>query len=230
MTEKLRTKNEAELARPVVAWLESQGWEVWQEVRLFVTGPRADIVAMHPLARRTWVVEVKVAFTWELLDQALEWKGYANFVSVAVPRGRPRPRSTEVFLRHEGLGLLTVGETYFDGSGGVKQDRAPDLFRVPVMQAWHDLRARLTPETKGYGEAGTQHSAYYTPYRQTCKLVLELVTKTPGLTVKDVVAGVDHHYSRDATARSCLLAWANAGKIPGVRTERDGRRILFFPT
>ena len=76
-------KSEVELARPVVAWLRLQRWEVYQEVQMGNGGPVADIVAR--LGNLYWVVECKTKFGLAVMDQAHGWLGYAHLVSVAVP-------------------------------------------------------------------------------------------------------------------------------------------------
>jgi hypothetical protein len=78
---------ETDIARPVVAWLQAQGWTVYQEVQH--QGCVADIVAVRgPLL---WVIECKAQLGLAVLGQALGWQGHAHAISVAV-MSDPKPK------------------------------------------------------------------------------------------------------------------------------------------
>ncbi|MCI0489371.1 MAG: hypothetical protein L0229_22490 [Blastocatellia bacterium] len=141
---------ETTLARYVVLWLRSQGWEVYQEVQVSTYGCIADIV----------------------------------------------------------------------------ETLAPKLHRKAYVER---LRAALVPERKIFAEAGNAEGKRWTPFQQTCMNVRDAVTGNPGLTIKELVDGISTHYHAPSTARSCLKKWIEAGKVKGVRIEKDGRVLRLYP-
>jgi hypothetical protein len=212
-----RPVKETELASTVADWLAAQHWDVFPEVRPGLAWPRADIVARQ--AGRIWVVECKGTLSLRLLQQAEPWRPWAHWVSVAVPhqrRGRSgsRPIALQI-LAWLGIGLIEVRD---DRAG---QEMPPRLNR---MLAGRLLLDALNEGHQRMGVAGSA-SQFWSPYRQTCQGLLAYVRQHPRCTIRDAVAGIEHHYGRDTTARSCLLHWADSGAIPGVRVEREGGRL-----
>lgn len=223
--------SEVELARPVVAWLESQGWTVYQEVQPSIgLAPVADIVAVQ--GNLLWIVECKRSFGLAVLEQCEHWLPYANFVSAAYPhsstkRSRGLPERVADWL---GVGQLSVQcndlTPYNLGLQFTYRDRSPRLNRKPVLKQY--VTNALTEQHRTFAEAGNADGLRWTPYRATCDQVLNYVKEHPGASAKDVVNHIRHHYSSDATARSCLVQWGRAGKVYGVRVEQEGRNIRFY--
>jgi hypothetical protein len=56
------------------------------------------------------------------------------------------------------------------------------------------------------------------------------VAKNPGASIRDVVDGIKHHYQTDATARSSIAKWIEAGKVKGVELRRTGNVAALYPT
>jgi len=218
---------ETEVARPVVAHLESQRWDVYQEVEGH--GGRADIVAV--LGSLVWVVEVKRTLSLSLLAQATAWRPWAHYVSIAVPQGtraNDGHRFGERLAEERGIGVIVVAAPVTLG----RKEIRPAVVVPHVMgklnrraSCVQELRNVLRPEHKTFAEAGGDTGRYWSPFRQTCKLVGEAV-KSGARPLRDVISEIDHHYASDAGARACLTKWIDAGKIPGVTLRRDGRRLL----
>ena len=82
---------ETDIAKPVVSWLQDQGWTVYQEVEVKERGARADIVAI--IEPKIWVIEVKRSYGLGVLEQALSWRSLSHYVSIAVPRGKRGQRT-----------------------------------------------------------------------------------------------------------------------------------------
>lgn len=102
--------SEQDLAQVVVAWLEEQGWEVYQEVMAWAGGPIADIVARKD--GQYWIIEVKRRLNLTVLAQAARWGEHAHMVSVALPRDLPNG-SWEIefargICRQHSLGWISV--------------------------------------------------------------------------------------------------------------------------
>jgi hypothetical protein len=206
---------ETELAAAVVAYLRDLGWDVHQEVG--GPGPRADIVAVKgPLL---YVIETKMTLGLSVLGQARNWLGYANRVSVATPqpsryRNRTERYTARAVLQDWGIGLLEVSCRY-SGETEVREELAPKLWRQTPTKCW--LRDRLCDETRTYAAAGNNEGKFWSPFKATIAEIHRALKETPGLTTRQLVDRIKHHYHNDSLARSALPAWLRYGKIPGVR-------------
>ncbi len=210
---------ETDIARPVVAWLQAQGWTVYQEVQH--AGRVADIVATRgPL---TWVIEVKAQLGLAVVGQALHWLGRANLVSVAGPAlpQRAAGDAFRAFLRLSGIGCLTVNSDY---ETAIRQPVSPAMARHVAR----GLRAALRPEHQTWAEAGNASSARYTPWRATVDAVERYVAEHPGATLREVLGAVQTHYSSDKVARATIAAQIRSGLIAGLRCEADGRELRVY--
>ena len=209
---KERFRDEVELARLVRAWLIGQWWDVYQEVRAEYGGPRADLVAVRgPLV---WIIETKVRLGLPVVEQAMAWCGLAHYVSVAAP-GRCGPGLTRL-MQGEGIGWIIPSPS----DRCCVERIAPRLFR---RAAAHIIRRQLCDAQRTYARAGNAISAYWSPWRETCRQTLEFIRAHPGCTLKDVVDGIRHHYSASATARTSLAKYLRQGIIPGVTGRLDDR-------
>ena len=211
---------EVELARPIVEWLIDLGWEVFQEVELYQGGARADIVARRGAV--LWAVEVKRTLSLALLGQALEWTQRTHRVSVAIPHGRTTS-ARRFALRaaaSEGIGVLEASLLY-DGEVKVVELGCPQLRR-------RVLGVRLHEAQKTWADAGNAAGKRWSPFQQTCVLVRAAVEAAPGLTVREVVDRVDHHYKSTSSARGSLLGWARSGSIEGVEVRGGTKETGFF--
>jgi hypothetical protein len=214
-------KNEAEMAEKVVAWLEADQWDVYQEVQLQTGGRVADIVATRgPLIM---IVECKLSCGLDILEQLHEWEGDAHYIVGATP-STPN-RMFDLVLQRFNYGRIVV-----NSFSGVVQHRYGQFWRRPPGA--DRLRRSLTPDHKTFAKAGNADCSRFTPYQSTCKKLLEIVTANPGIAIKQIMAQLKgfHHYASDSSARGSLLKWARAGSIKGVRVETIGRNIFFHPT
>ena len=212
-------QSEEQLAAAVVAWLQDLKWTVYQEVQVARGDPIADIVAVQ--GRLVWIVECKTTLSLGLMAQAANWRIYGHYVSVAVP---PVPRNrgrvfAENILRDHGIGLI---EAYDECSERIP----PRLNRKPWVKRF---RESLNDRHLTYAPAGNAEGRRWTPFQETCDQIRCEVRNTPGITLKELMGRITHHYSTSATARSCIAKWAQAGVIRGVRCERDGRIIRLYP-
>jgi len=193
---------EAEMAEKVVAWLESQHWDVYQEVE-HVGGGRADIVAVR--AKIVWIIECKLTFGLSLLAQ-IEQRDGCHMRSVAVPAVAPGKRfsserhfAERLLTKHFSSGLIEVG------AHGVQEKVPAPLLR---HQHKHATRVRLSlrPEHKTWAKAGTKHG-YFTPYQNLMGTIRRfLKTKPDGASLKEIMdfIGDAHHYRSHAGLRSSL--------------------------
>lgn len=207
---------EADLARTVVAELQRQGYETYEEVSLAVQARRADVVGVRgPLVV---VVETKAGLSLRLLDQLLAWRGEANLVIGAVAQGRIS-HAVEQFCRDQGFGLWQVG------AGGVNERIAPRLLR---RAAWQRLRAALRPEHRSgeYAKAGTNGGGHWSPFRDTCRALRRVVQQHPGIELRVALREIDHHYAGHKSAMGALPGLIRKGVVEGVRLDDDDSRSL----
>ena len=208
--------SEQNLAAVVVAWLEAMGADVYEEVAC--GGGVADIVAV--VGAETWIVEVKTSLSLALLIQAMERRRSAHRVFVAAPRTK-HLWNVKRLCDEVGIGLLIVQSGDFESSRSWEQPR----INVEVYgRRWNtrpvELRSKLRPEHKTSAKAGTPGAAgRWTPWRDTCRQLAVLVKSQPGITLKEAIDTIKHHYSSAASARTSLAKWIEGGEVDGVRYE-----------
>ncbi len=213
----MRKPREEALAARVVAWLEAQHWEVYQEVQRETYGAVADIVgAVGPLR---WVVECKTTLSLALLEQAMLWMGRAHFVSVAFPATSSAPRGRAAarrFCDQNGIGMMAVGRS-------VRVYTRPAMCRRKVE--WCLVEAQKT-----YAPAGTASGLHWTPFAETRRQLIDLVAQCPGICLNEAMAKVRHHYASEATARATISHYLRKrpGALKGIECRREGRRLTLY--
>ncbi len=216
----MRFETEQALAEAVSDWMADNGWDVYHEVTKAGGCPRADIVGT--CGRLVWVVECKLSLSLSVMAQAVRWIGRAHYVSVAVPSARESNARwfAKDTMRRRGIGVITAKFLHDVEKAWYRWDfEPPTLHRRAVVS---DLRKRLVPQQKATAP-GTK-GAYHTPFRETISRVSEAVKKSPaGMTIREVVDYIDHHYATDQSARQSLLIWADEGKVPGIVVDRSVR-------
>jgi hypothetical protein len=182
---------ETELAEPVVRWLLSQNWNVYQEVQFSRMGGVADIVAeRHGIL---WIVETKTAMSIEVLNQASAWA--VHFRSVAVPKAtRDSKRDYRVARDYYGVGVIEVS----------KHGSVDEKLRPPLYLRHHRTAKRLITELtelhKTYAKAGSKGGSHLTPYKMTMMEIRRTVERNPGCTLEYLFEkhGVMHYASKSS--------------------------------
>lgn len=158
---------ETDLFQPVKDFFEASGYTVYAEVEC---GPgRADVVAVNgPVSV---VVEMKTTLSLEVFLQALRWKGFANFVYIAVPKPkRAHGRDVDDLLHREGIGLLYV-DGFREGLPSAEPERYPrPKFMRRISLA---LMRALKEEHKTWAAGGSDRGGHVTDY----KLMVERVKR-----------------------------------------------------
>lgn len=103
---------ESDLYKPLKAYLEMGNWEVYSEVEGSRGYRRADIVATRD--NQLMVIEMKTTLTFKLLEQAIAWKGSADYIYIAVPRAKTeRSWLAMDILEQNGIGIMEIDyDTY----------------------------------------------------------------------------------------------------------------------
>lgn len=207
---------ETEVAKRIVDYLIELKWTVYQEVRMSLGCPVADIIAEQN--GKYWVIECKTSLSLKVMEQACYWRGFANMVSVAAPQtpgGTGSYRRVWDAFEYLGLGVLL---TRNGGHSSAVEVVRPRIYRrIP-----RDLKRICLPQHQYFCEAGSK-SGYFTPFKETCKALLRHVERNPDCTIKEAVDTIKHHYSSNSTARACLSRWIEDGVVPGIERYRDGR-------
>lgn len=217
-------KNESDMYKPVIQMMEADGWEVYTEVQVSAYGSRADLVGRRN--NILWVVELKRAFTLSVIEQAFNWTNHAHYASVAVPKSqnlkRRKVRDFAVKVcRDHGLGVLLVGEE------NVRTEQPPSLFRHRQGEC-EKLREALCEPRRTTADKGNNGGFVYTPFRETIRKLKILLKANPGITMKEAVEGISHHYISEQSARSSLSTWIRRGEISGIRSR--GRPLRLYLT
>lgn len=207
---------ETDLAKPIIFYLEEHGWSVYQEV--IIHGRIADIVATF--GKLTWIIECKTSLSLKLLEQIYGWRGYANYISIAIPiKSNFGSSFIETFLKNDGIGAFTVNE-YSE----VYKRIEPKLNRKVI-----GISKFIKPEHKFWAEAGSQ-KGYFTPFQQTKNNIQQAIKGYPdGILFNDFLKKIKYHYRTESTARSCLRKWIDSGVIKGIKIINQGNRLFVYP-
>ena len=213
---------ETAICLAVLAALKEQGWETFQEVDF---GHRADIVARKD--GKILIVEAKSAPSMALIGQGLHWMAWGNAVAVATTWSRGEFSN---ICRALGIHIITVGHDWRN-EGNLKAE-------LPYEWKYHRAEAscrkrllkRLHPLLNEFGKAGSQ-SEYYSAFKHTCRNLKEYISGHPGVTMKEAVKNIAHHYASETSARSSLGKWITEGSIEGIewRKAPDIKRYLLYP-
>lgn len=211
-----RFKTEAEMASVIVNWLKAEHWEVFQEVRLSYGEHRADIVAR--MGKIIHVIETKLTAGMDVLDQALFWRRYAHLVTIAYPR--PKTQKMPIFFRiceDYGFGRIQV-----DGDldhPHISYSRGTVLRKIEPR-----LSESLVEDQKICAVAGTK-GGYWTPFYNTCREVSRFVKVHNGCSFKELMDGIETHYSSKESGKQSIAFWIKKGKIPNIQIEYIGRLV-----
>lgn len=218
-------RSEADVAAPVVFYLESRGYDVYQEVE----GMRgvADIVAL--VSAEDWVVEVKATWSLDLLAQCMDRKHVAHRVFCAVPMGKDLDgwQRNAALFEDLGIGVLRVdfGQWYEGGAAVTPYSLRSE--RPALSEPTWPIRQRCEPGHKTHARAGARSGqGRWTKFRETAERLAEIVKANPGIIVSAAVAKLQHHYANAASARNHLAQLARKGVIDGVELRmEDGMRL-----
>jgi hypothetical protein len=201
--------SETEIARAVVEMLREWGWEVYQEV----VGPagRCDIVGKR--GNILWAIECKVNFGFAVLEQAYHWRGYANYVSVAV-KSKPSRLGREI-AGGMGIGVMSCG-----------CEEIHEVEKPRLMRRIHPLK--LYEEQKTFCEAGSSCGGHWTDFKRTVRALVAEVNKNPGIQFDTLVKSLDHHYSSFGSAKLCLRGFIGS-VIPDIEARMVENRLCVFP-
>lgn len=219
---------EVDLAEAVIAWLEDQHWDVYQEVKVPRMGGVADIVAVQGFL--VWVIECKTSLTWSVIEQARLWR--SHFRSVAVPRPLKRSasgRGTAYHVCHQfyKVGVIEVARGW--NSAWEVDEQRP----APIMREFHEsskrIMAALRPQHKTYAKAGSLGGNHWSPYKSTMDHVKRFITKNPGCTLSDIMAEDGRwHYASNKSARSSIRSALETFEADWCEVDKSVRPWRYY--
>lgn len=188
---------ETELAQVIVAWLEAQHWDVYQEVCLADSLGTVDILAVRgPII---WAIECKKSFGIAVIRQAYRWHTVCRSVAVkSVSASKDRQFAASI-CRKLKIGVLSV---YLND--------IEVIVPAPILREHYrysqGIRELLRPQHKTYAKAGTNSGHHWSPYQSTMHCVKKILKKHPsGATIGQIMKELKaHHYASDQSARSNL--------------------------
>jgi hypothetical protein len=209
-----RKYTEAEVAAVVVGYLDARGYDVYQEVELRAGGIRADIVAK--LGPEITIVETKTSASLALLYQAMERRRFAHRIYIAVPV----PAHDMIQVCEElGIGVLRV-RINPEHEQRWNPTRCDEEL---VSRRWNTrpvkLADRLRPEHKTSAAAGSQTGGHWSRWRDTCAQIERLARAQPGISLREAIAQVQHHYASRRGAVSTMGTHIRLGRVAGVKIE-----------
>jgi len=209
---------EADIAKSIVSYLHGNGWEVYQEVRCGRI--RADIVAVDN--KITWVIETKLSFNLNLMEQASRWidKHMANYVSIGIPKLQYNDYAMQILNRLYGIGALLVTPNSLEN---VTREIPAKFQRTKKS----DIRKFLYEEQKYFVDAGT-NSTYFTPFKRTKENLIKVISENPGINLKDLIEKCSHHYRSNMIGRARISQLIQQGVIPEIRCERNKKSLQFY--
>lgn len=222
MRKKPLFKSEEEFAEIIVKWLKKNGWEVYQEVQARAYSGIADIVAEK--YGLYWIIECKLNFGFKVMAQADDWKGCANYVSVAVPSSK-----TNMFKRKIckllNIGVMSVSKHFY-------KDNEFNIEEYLVAQT-QTIKSKclinaLTEKHKTYAKAGNNCGKRITPFNTTVENLTTLVKEKSGILLKQAIIKITHHYATDNSAYACIRQYISNGIIKGFELKYDERKPRIY--
>lgn len=214
-----KRRPETALAKQVEQWLIAKGWEVYKEV-LAPKHKGKKVCDIYAVKRNnkgdiidTWAIEVKATFGLTVMEQAYNWRLFANRVSIATPKPKKRPRQ----FGHKICTSLDIGVLEIGTRSVYEKYTSPRRAKV-------NLYPTLNKEQKK-SVAGTPRGGHWTPFKQTVKELEAIAKKRPGITLQAAINAIDHHYASTSSAMSSIQKHILNGVIDTleVKWETDKR-------
>lgn len=196
---------ETEIAAVIVEWLQSQDWEVFQEVQPYQYSSVADIVAIKN--EQVWVIETKTSFNLQVIAQAESWDVHLRSVGIPEVYRQSLGRDfAEKVCRNYGIGILAVSVPIHEVIA----------YQNPVLRKGYKRHAdaikNFVTEHHKNSKAGSTSGNHLTPYKLSMMKIRKFVEDNPGCTLNDIIDNLGNlHYSSEHSAknaiRTALFKW-----------------------
>lgn len=207
---------EEELALYLVKHFEKLGYEVYKEVLAFGSGSaRADLYCVK--GDESIAVETKMGIGLKALEQSFEWRELANYSLIALPYKHKANLDFAVRVcRDYGIGILY----YY-----TKNDKIVEFLK-PVCN-FNPVNPTLYEEQKD-SIAGNARSEYVTPFKLTCKQLIDhVISKNGKAAVKEAIRSIKHHYAHDDSAEQNLKLMVKTNVLKNLSLVKEGKFYFF---
>ena len=193
---------EADLIKTALPWFKWKGYTVHQEVQF---GPYViDLVLTK--GDEVIAVEAKLSLALDVMTQAKRWVRQAHRSAVLVPYEsitQRRKLAMDTCIDFLGIDVMEVVPNMTDNLQGVVTVFESNMVIPADVQP---LRAALHPNQE-QTEAGKPAPERDTPFKRTCKKLIEVVREIGPCRINLAIKEIDHHYKNDEVARRSLTKW-----------------------
>lgn len=165
---------ESDLFEPLYNYFTNTNWEVFSEVEAYYGYKRADIICRNE--KQLIAIEMKTSLSMDVMEQAINWVGSADFIFVAIPK-KKREHSWLALsiLKQYGIGLIEIDLVKYGRlkRKGFQEEstKAEDYALKMTFGKKHEVTkkrtfSRLLEEHKTWAVGGStsKGSKYVTPY------------------------------------------------------------------
>lgn len=195
---------ETDLGPPIIEFMQAQGYEMFQEVRLGGMGmPIVDLVARK--GKELHAIELKTTMGLAVMQQGDYNKKYFHYSSIAVPapRGKygddKRPRQfAQHICREFGIGVYYIDASLRDIYPGIEaanRIRVEEIIPALHTESGADMAENYTLDwitddhhvnSEEFPKAGSKGGGYVTPYKTMIKVVKSFITDHPGCLITEI--------------------------------------------
>lgn len=204
----IKWDNEKELAKVVVDHLKDNGWTIYPEINdIDIVATKPDAGAVNGL--RIIGIECKKHFNLTVLAQAESRKRYVDEVYIAVTKGWKDNESFGCKIAKQfniGVYFVDKYKAYCIATNSYKPTynihlQVPGIYFPRKSQI---IDKMLDPKAIDFAEAGQQAGKHWSVFQKTVGLLTDYVRDNPGVSLKDAIENIKHHYSNKTSAHSSL--------------------------
>lgn len=217
---------ESEMAKHVINHYEKLGYEIYKEVSLFGGGSiRADIYCVR--GDETIAIETKMGLGLKVIDQSFRWRPYCNQAFICIPYKRKSDISfAKQVCQDYGIGILYFTKNkFYDSESEYSINVHLDAVKNEQPESFE-----LHEESKN-SEAGNNRSEFVTPFKLTCKRIVDYVESKNGKAgVKETIRNIKHHYKNDNSAENSLKKLVKINVIKDIKLIKEDQYYFIKET
>lgn len=222
-------ESEEKMAEEVIGWLRNKGYEVWEEVQPKANSSYADIVAQKD--DELVIIECKLSYGASVISDAMNWIGWADRIAIAYPqrswRDRRIRRAYKALVGIYDIEEWEVHKRTRENSNSYVFIKQEKMHSDPSMKNY--ILESLKPEHKEWAKAGSKDATRVTDFNITKYHLIEYVKEHQGVTLKDAVPHIGHHYASDESAYGSLAKYLEKGDIiKEINIQGTGRYMKLF--
>lgn len=186
--------SEKELAQVVVNYLKQEKWTVYPELC------NIDIVATFfddNSINKTKIIgiECKKNFNLKVLSQAYDRRNLVDEMYIAVPEKYDMEHffGTKVAEKFN-IGVFSVSKNHYSSNARL-------MFKpISNDRKVQNIDKLLDPKAETYAEAGSAGGRQWTGFRKTVGIITDYVKEHPGISLKEILKNIKHHYKTNNSA------------------------------